>query len=191
MKMTLTQLETAWNEFLELNKNNQGLFLEFLKAKYDCNFDTIIEIKDQYRIYKMIHNRLKPLGANDVLDKKKAVVQCWYELNNHQNFLYNKDMDYKSPIFLIDPMLVNYDGVVDDDQSKNINLHYWYEILVPHVLDKSIQSYEWHYGGKDKIPNVDLYHDYTIDGGGETYEDCIINMHKAFTDKYGKFKEQF
>lgn len=189
MKINLQQLDQAWDEFSKLNNQKEASFVEYLKAKFDYSFDTIIDIKNQETVYKMIYNRLKPLVPDSVLEKRKRVVQCWYELNNHQNFLYNKEMEYKSPVFLIDPMMVNSEGVVDDDPTQNVFLHYWYEILVPTKLDKSIESYQWHYGGKDKIPNVDLFHDYTIDGGGETYEDCIINMHKAFTEKYGEFKE--
>lgn len=124
------------------------------------------------------------------LNHKLSVVKAWYELNNHQFFRNNAELEYKQPIYLIDPVMVNDKGEVDVDKTKNVNLHYWSEVLIPHKLNKTDETLKYHYGSVDKIPNVDYYHDWKLDGGGETYEGAVLNLHKNIIEKFGLFEEE-
>lgn len=195
MEKTTRNLDNAWFEYngtyALLPHEQRPKFTTFLREKYGIDFNTIVDLSSTEE-YHMIFNRWKNLPIkDDGLEYKRAVKQAWYELNNHQYFATNKDLEYKQPIYLIEPMMVNDDGVVDDDPSKNVNLHYWYEVLIPVRLDKTIESYRWHYGGVDKIPNVDHHHAWQLDGGGKSYEDAILNLHRTMIDKYGEFKEDY
>ena len=56
------------------------------------------------------------------LEKSKQVIQAWYELNHHPLFGQNKDVNYQSPHYLIDPMLENGHGEKSDNEEENIHL---------------------------------------------------------------------
>lgn len=124
-----------------------------------------------------------------MLEGYKNVIRCWHEINYHQHFEGNISLNFKSPIFLIDPVLVNDSGVIDTDSSKNVNLNYWCEVLIPKKLDKTIPCYAHHYGGYENIPDVDYYHEHDLDCGGVSYEDCIVKLHSLFIAKYGHWIE--
>lgn len=120
------------------------------------------------------------------LEQRRKVVAMWDVLNySHPYFDTNKELQYRHPQYIIDPHMVNDVGEIDSDESKNVNLHYWVEVLVPYVLDKDQECYIYHYGSKDKIPDVDYMHDWSLDCGGSSYENAIEAVYHEVCKKFG------
>ncbi len=119
------------------------------------------------------------------LEKSKKVIQAWYELNNHPKFTQNKDVNFQTPHYLIDPMLENGHGEKSDNEEENIHLRYWYEIIIPYR--KSEQEKIETHDPKD----IGWMHVWKLEGGADTYEDAILEIHSKMIEAYGPFEDLF
>lgn len=121
------------------------------------------------------------------LDEKRNVTYMWDTLNwSHPYFEKNADLNFQHPTYLIEPQMVDNDGIRNTDESKNTNLRYWFEVLVPYNPDPNQQCNQIHYGGIENVPKVALFHDHDLDGSGDTYEDAISNIFDLVCKKYGQ-----
>lgn len=114
----------------------------------------------------------------------KEVVKAWYELNNHQAFRLNPELNYQKPIFIIDPVMETGFGYISDNPSENNKLCYWFEIIVPYIKTDEAMELE------HSTDRVGFMHVWELDDGAPSYEEAILLMHKKFTDKYGEFEEE-
>lgn len=119
------------------------------------------------------------------LDKAKAVINAWYELNHHPKFGQNREVNYQSPHYLIDPILENGNGEKSDNESENIHLRYWYEIIVPYRKSDQ-EKIETH-----DPQDIGWMHVWKLDGGAETYEDAILEIHSKIIETYGPYEDLF
>lgn len=119
------------------------------------------------------------------LESKKSFVQMWEEINNHPAFGQNVDVNFQSPHFLIDPVMVNCNDVRSKNEDENIFLRYWYEIIIPYRKNQEEKD-ETH-----DQSDIGWRHDGELDGGAVTYEDAIISIHKKLTEKYGPYFDRF
>ena len=180
MKISIYELEKAWEDF---KKHRQTSFLDYLINKHSYHFNTIIEVSDE-QAYKMIKVRLT--SFYEEVKERSKIVDMWDVLNSdHPYFEYNEELQFRHPKYIIEPKMVNDDGIRDIDASKNVHLNYWFEVLVPYNPDKEQQCNQMHWGGKDNIPIVAYYHDMDLDGGGKTYEDAIEKLYHLVCKKYG------
>lgn len=178
--ITLYQLEEAWQGH---NKHRIGSFLDYLKTKYNYDFNTVIELNDE-NTYKMIKTRLQSFYSE--VDERRKVVDMWETLNwSHPYFMNSKELNFNHPQYLIEPKMVNDEGIRDNNESKNVNLVYWFEVLIPFNPDKTHQCNIIHYGGVDKIPQVAFQYESEFDGSAKTYEKAIESIYDLVCTKYG------
>ncbi len=109
------------------------------------------------------------------------VVKCWRELNDLEAFSHNKELLYQSPQYIIEPVMETGLGFISDDPSENVNLRYWYEILVPYRRDLEDEN-EKH--TMDPNP-IGWMHIWKLDDGAESYEQAILDIHAKMTKEYG------
>ena len=181
MSISIKDLDESWYEFLKLDEKKS--FLKYLLEKYEYNFNTVIELSDD-STYKMIRCRL--IIRDEELKERRKVVDMWDILNwSHPYFMNNKELNFTHPTYLIEPKMVDNDGIRNDNEFKNVNLVYWFEVLIPYNPDPEHQCNQIHYGGKENVPKVAFMYDSDLDGSGKTYEEAIENLFKLVCDKFG------
>lgn len=117
------------------------------------------------------------------LEKSKKVVEAWYEINNHPYFRTNRELNFQSPIYVIDPVLENGKGEISDNSEDNTKLRYWFEIITP--FKKTKEEMELEHSNQE----IGWMHQWDMDDGADTYEDAILLIHQKIIEKYGPFHE--
>lgn len=126
---------------------------------------------------------MKTLNPIDFIKKYK-------EVTNHHAFILNIHSS-NAITLLIEPTLVNpLTNEKSKDESENTKLVYWTEVLLPRLIDWEQDNAEMIHGDKETSNGYVLCLDSDLSFTADTYEDAVLKIHKAMTDKYGQTSEE-
>lgn len=113
----------------------------------------------------------------------KQVHDAWRVISDHPIF-DTAETGFLQPEYLIDPTLEDGTGNISDDDSLNTQLRYWYEILLPFIIDTSEPFVYALYG--DKPPKSGLKHVWLLDGSADSYDEAIMQIYAKIIAIYGE-----
>lgn len=175
-KTLFTVLQVQSDEGLSLDDLIND-FNERLNSDYDYNLEAWEKALPVYT---------KPSDDSSPEQKlawNKQVHDAWRVISDHPIF-DTAEMGFLQPEYLIDPTLEDGTGNISDDDSLNTQLRYWYEILLPFIVDPSEPFVYALYG--DKPPKSDLKHVWLLDGSADSYDEAIMQIYAKIIAIYGE-----
>lgn len=144
------------------------------------NYDKLEAWNKSLPIYKKPSIDASP---DEILAWNKQVCKAWRIIKDHPIF-DTAEMGFLQPEYLIDPTLEDGTGQINDDDSLNTKLRYWYEILLPFIVDLNDPLIHLTYG--DKPPKSELMHVWVLDGGADSYDEAIMQIYAKIIAIYGE-----
>jgi len=169
------------------NQSDEGLSLNDLIDDFDERVNS--DDDDDYDLdtwQKALPVYTKPSDDSSPEQKlawNKQVHDAWRVISDHPIF-DTAEMGFLQPEYLIDPTLEDGTGNISDDDSLNTQLRYWYEILLPFIVDLSEPFVYALYG--DKPPKSDLKHVWLLDGSADSYDEAIMQIYAKIIAIYGE-----
>lgn len=175
-KALFTVLQVQSDEGLSLDDLIND-FNERLNGDDDYDLDTW---QKALPVYKKPSDDSSP---EQKLAWNKQVHDAWRVISDHPIF-DTAEMGFLQPKYLIDPTLEDGTGNISDNDLLNTQLRYWYEILLPFIVDVSEPFVYALYG--DKPPKSDLKHVWLLDGSADSYDEAIMQIYAKIIAIYGE-----